>query len=353
MVLRNLRNITQDFENQDAFFEVHLQTMMAKKLESELATIADTLIEYRENHGFINYPYKFVDVEHQDYTQYEFTTVLHMKLGLLNPPYVQNLINRHWLRRTPLMEIERYYLPIKCGTSIIYSIHNARDLYLSFRLEPMKPNLPRHEQNKRAKSCPKSYQCPEHFDFSLAFTKRIKLLILEVAFDLPHHDIRRQELYFNEHIPITGTAAHTRHQLLKYLKEEDPARWQYATENFLKATLNHIFALISNVMYYLLRHYGETPLQLFEAYYNTRYVTLVTTCATQIINFYKDVKRKAESSAPPPPLEDGPRSSGNARHENEGEEYEPTPEDWYTNPHLWNLLGRMLRNEQNADNSGN
>ena len=93
MVIRNLRNITQDFENQDRFFIVHLEQMMLNLLESELATIADTLIEYRANNGFMNYPYKFVNVEHQTYTQYELTSALHMKQGLQNPPYVQNLIN--------------------------------------------------------------------------------------------------------------------------------------------------------------------------------------------------------------------------------------------------------------------
>ena len=81
MVIRILRNITQDFENQDRFFEVHLEPIMADLLESELATIAVTLNEYRENQGFMNHAYKFVQAGHPNCTQYELTTALHINKG--------------------------------------------------------------------------------------------------------------------------------------------------------------------------------------------------------------------------------------------------------------------------------
>ena len=81
----------------------------------------------------------------------------------------------------------------------------------------------------------------DQFVFSEAFAKQIKLLILEIAFDMPHPDIRREKLYFlNKHIPISKITLETGQKILEFLQTSESYRWQYATENCLKSALENI-----------------------------------------------------------------------------------------------------------------
>ena len=106
-------------------------------------------------------------------------------------------------------------------------------------------------------------------------------------------------------------------------------------------------------MSYESRHYGETPIQLLNAYYSTRYVTFVTTCATQIVNFYVEGTRRAEAQNQEPPPNDGPGGNDppdddhddhddHDRRSIEGEEDDGTVD--LTNPYLLPMLARAITN---------
>ena len=108
---------------------------------------------------------------------------------------------------------------------------------------PIPPTSPLREHRKRR--VPSYHNYPEHFDFDIAFANRIKHLVLEVAFDLLHPDILREELYFSEnHIRITRIVYEAGLTIENFFTNHNQNRWQYTRENVLKTTLNHVFPLI-------------------------------------------------------------------------------------------------------------
>ena len=222
----------------------------------------------------------------------------------------------------------------------------------------MLPTASRYDKNQRIRKFKQNQKTLEtqnyqdQFDFSEAFAKRIKLLILEIAFDLPHIDIRREEFFFsNEHIPISRIILETGQKILEFLQTAEPYRWQYATENCLKSALENVFTLISEIMFYETGHYGETSLQLLYTYHDTRYYANVATCAAQIIDFFKEETRKIRTRNQPPP-HDYPKPEPSNPRPNQDEEEDDGEID-LTNPFLAPMLGAMIRSSMQPSTSGN
>ena len=78
-------------------------------------------------------------------------------------------------------------------------------------------------------------------------------------------------------------------------REIGKVKWKYIIENCIRKTVETIFIHMSNLMFYQSNHYGEAPDQLINWYYDTRYAVLVATCATQIMNFYKEEFQNEET----------------------------------------------------------
>ena len=126
----------------------------------------------------------------------------------------------------------------------------------------------------------------ERLEFGKAFANRIWQLILEIAYDLPHPDVRCEEFYFSDnHVPIPNMeVGNVIHQTFR---DQEQVRWKYITENCIRKAVETVFTHISNILFYVSKHYGEVPYQLINWFYDTRYAALVASCETQIFNFFK------------------------------------------------------------------
>ena len=357
-ILNYVRQTPMEIQSQDRFYEIHLENMMSEVLQTELNKISSLLNEYKESQGRMNYPYKLVEDVADDYSQHELTATLISKIGPNSPRYLINIVNKYWQWRSPLLEIQRHWVPLTRESTNKYSIHDQQELNISFRMDPMRPTASRYHKSQRIRIFKQNQKILEtqnyqdRLDFGEAFAKRIKLLIIEIAFDMPHLDIRREELYFsNEHIPITRVTLETGQKILAFLQTAEPHRWQYATENCLKSALENIFTLISEVMFYETGHYGETSLHLLYTYHDTRYYANVATCAAQIINFFKEETRKIQIRNHPPPPDFPKPGPSNPRSNQDGEEDDGNID--LTNPFLAPMIGAMIRGSMQPSTSGN
>ena len=85
----------------------------------------------------------------------------------------------------------------------------------------------------------------------------LEKLILEISYDLPHQDVKREESYFSDdYIPILNMTTVVGNVIHKTYRDMEQVRWRYITEIFIHKTLERIFIQISKIMFNKSKHYG-------------------------------------------------------------------------------------------------
>ena len=107
-------------------------------------------------------------------------------------------------------------------------IHSERELDLSFRLKPIYQQADCLELKSRVYPKSNSHsvynvhaQMRERMELGKAFAKRIRQLILEIAYDLPHPYVKREEFYFsNDYLPIMSMTTEVGKVIYQYFRDD-------------------------------------------------------------------------------------------------------------------------------------
>ena len=257
-----------------AYYQQRLEEKFESQSRDEIEKIKQILDQYVTNNGHMDVS---KPLPLSEWPQYEITQAF----AIFNrrDPTITDCaeIGRFWLQRTMLEEVLRQFVVISPTVTNQYSTQTHTEKRYSFcrNLTPAYRRilLP-------------LYYVLDLLNYETAFAIKLWHLILELAYNIPHPDIRRTELYVTRHADEIRSC-------LIYSQE---LKWKFFICQLLKACVEEIFTEISRVIFYERWNTNDTPRELLDDYYDTRYVTIISAYTAQIIAFFKEQERQLQAN---------------------------------------------------------
>ena len=149
-----------------------------------------------------------------------------------------------------LEELQRQFVMMTPTVSNQYSVRSSNELDFSFKMNPTPLT--------RRIPLPGRYERQVGIDYEIAFAVKIRPLISEITFDLPHPDVQRKKFYFsNEYVPMWRYSTRYAHEIRQVLIHSPERKCKFYICQLLKDCVEESFSTVAKVMFYEMWNFNK------------------------------------------------------------------------------------------------